>query len=86
MEALACAAVAPPAAGISAALESVRVARDAAVAGGVRWLADRTREGVEFPPSPIGLYFASLWYSERLYPLAFSVSALARAARAVSNQ
>ncbi len=28
--------------------------------------------------SPIGLYFASLWYDEKLYPLIFSISALAR--------
>ena len=28
--------------------------------------------------SPIGLYFARLWYYERLYPLIFSVSALGR--------
>jgi squalene-hopene/tetraprenyl-beta-curcumene cyclase len=28
------------------------------------------------PPSPIGLYFSMLWYSEKLYPLIFSVSAL----------
>ncbi len=27
-------------------------------------------------PSPIGLYFSSLWYSERLYPLIFTLSAL----------
>jgi squalene-hopene/tetraprenyl-beta-curcumene cyclase len=28
--------------------------------------------------SPIGLYFASLWYDERLYPLLFAIPALAR--------
>jgi squalene-hopene/tetraprenyl-beta-curcumene cyclase len=28
------------------------------------------------PPSPIGLYFSMLWYSEKLYPLIFTVSAL----------
>jgi squalene-hopene/tetraprenyl-beta-curcumene cyclase len=31
-------------------------------------------------PSPSGLYFARLWYYERLYPLIFSVSALGRIA------
>ena len=30
-------------------------------------------------PSPIGFYFAKLWYYERLYPMIFTVSALARA-------
>ena len=40
---------------------------------GARWLEQRT----DFEPSPIGLYFAKLWYSEKLYPLIFMVSALA---------
>ncbi len=29
-------------------------------------------------PAPIGLYFSHLWYSERLYPLIWSLEALAR--------
>ena len=29
-----------------------------------------------FPAAPIGLYFARLWYHERLYPLIATVSAL----------
>ncbi len=49
-----------------------------AVAQGAQWLAERTRGGREFPPSPIGLYFASLWYFEKLYPIIFTVSALGR--------
>jgi hypothetical protein len=28
--------------------------------------------------SPIGLYFAKLWYYERLYPLIFATAALGR--------
>ena len=39
---------------------------------GARWLTERTA----FEPSPIGLYFAKLWYSEKLYPLIFTVAAL----------
>lgn len=40
------------------------------------WLADRTG-GSELPaPAPIGLYFAKLWYSERLYPLIFATGAV----------
>ena len=35
-------------------------------------------------PSPIGFYFAKLWYFERLYPLIFTVAALGRAARGLS--
>ncbi|PYK61575.1 MAG: hypothetical protein DME21_08745 [Verrucomicrobia bacterium] len=32
--------------------------------------------------SPIGFYFAKLWYYERLYPQIFTVAALSRVARA----
>ena len=39
---------------------------------GARWL----RKQSDFKPSPIGLYFAKLWYSEKLYPLIFTASAL----------
>ena len=42
-------------------------------ARGARWLEQRA----DFEPSPIGLYFAKLWYSEKLYPLIFTVAALA---------
>jgi squalene-hopene/tetraprenyl-beta-curcumene cyclase len=49
-----------------------------AVEWGCRWLADRTQQGNRFDPSPIGLYFARLWYWERLYPLIFTVGALER--------
>jgi squalene-hopene/tetraprenyl-beta-curcumene cyclase len=52
---------------------------DAAVARACRWLAERTSEGTRFEPSPIGLYFAKLWYWDRLYPLIFTVGALGRA-------
>jgi squalene-hopene/tetraprenyl-beta-curcumene cyclase len=52
-----------------------------AVAGGAAWLVERTCGGTEFPPAPIGLYFAKLWYFERLYPIIFTVSALGRAVK-----
>jgi squalene-hopene/tetraprenyl-beta-curcumene cyclase len=52
---------------------------DLAVARACRWLARRTSEGTQFEPSPIGLYFAKLWYWDRLYPLIFTVGALGRA-------
>ena len=48
------------------------------LARGVAWLAARTDGGRSFPPAPIGLYFARLWYSEDLYPVIFTVSALNR--------
>ena len=41
-------------------------------ARGRRWLLTRAA----FEPAPIGLYFASLWYFEKLYPLIFTVAAL----------
>ncbi|HUT32463.1 MAG TPA: prenyltransferase/squalene oxidase repeat-containing protein [Planctomycetota bacterium] len=50
-----------------------------AISSGVRWLIERTDCGRSFPPAPIGLYFAKLWYFEKLYPLLFTVGALERA-------
>jgi squalene-hopene/tetraprenyl-beta-curcumene cyclase len=47
---------------------------------GVDWLIERTRQGTYFPPSPIGFYFAKLWYFERLYPMVYTVAALGRVA------
>ncbi|MAE75972.1 MAG: squalene--hopene cyclase [Planctomycetes bacterium] len=52
-----------------------------AVARGVGWLTTATASGTSFAAAPLGLYFAKLWYSERLYPLVFTVSALERARR-----
>ena len=43
---------------------------------GVGWLIEHTERGTRFNPSPIGFYFAKLWYFEKLYPLIFSVAAL----------
>jgi squalene-hopene/tetraprenyl-beta-curcumene cyclase len=54
----------------------------AAIARGVAWLVEHTAEGTRFEPAPIGFYFAKLWYSERLYPVIFTVSALERVRRA----
>ena len=53
----------------------------AATARGVAWLLERTDGGRAFPSSPIGLYFAKLWYDEALYPLTFTLAALERAGR-----
>ncbi|MCC2670892.1 MAG: shc 2, partial [Armatimonadetes bacterium] len=52
----------------------------AAIQRGVDRLIELTAEGTAFPPSPIGFYFAKLWYFEALYPLIFTVGALGRAA------
>jgi squalene-hopene/tetraprenyl-beta-curcumene cyclase len=42
------------------------------------WLAIRVEAGTVEQPSPIGFYFAKLWYFEALYPLIFAVSGLNR--------
>jgi squalene-hopene/tetraprenyl-beta-curcumene cyclase len=44
------------------------------------WLIDATKEGTQFSAAPIGLYFARLWYHERLYPIIWTLGAL-KAAR-----
>lgn len=48
---------------------------------GAAWLVDQMKNGMELNPSPIGFYFARLWYYEKLYPLIFSVGALNRTYR-----
>ena len=42
---------------------------------GRQLLAPLTDAGQRFPPAPIGLYFAKLWYYETLYPLIWTVAA-----------
>jgi squalene-hopene/tetraprenyl-beta-curcumene cyclase len=48
---------------------------------GLEWLVAAVESGGHRRPSPIGLYFARLWYYERLYPIIFTVAALGRSAR-----
>jgi squalene-hopene/tetraprenyl-beta-curcumene cyclase len=43
------------------------------------WLINATDEGRQTPPSPIGLYFARLWYYEDLYPVLFALRGLSHA-------
>lgn len=54
---------------------------DAAVQHGLTWLVDRVEAGGLHDPTPIGFYFAKLWYFEKLYPMIFTVAALGRALR-----
>ena len=49
---------------------------------GVEWLVNATDNWQRFPAAPIGLYFASLWYDEQLYPVVFSAAALTALASA----
>ncbi len=61
------------------AVEALAGTNHRAVANaGVRWLIDRVESGTWREPSPIGFYFAKLWYYERLYPMIFTVGALGR--------
>ncbi|MDB5346494.1 MAG: shc 2 [Schlesneria sp.] len=60
------------------ALISVPSARDECLRG-LSWLVDRVEDRSYTQPAPIGLYFAKLWYFERLYPKIFTVAALSRA-------
>jgi squalene-hopene/tetraprenyl-beta-curcumene cyclase len=50
-----------------------------AIEKGLSWLAEAILEGRHHDPSPIGFYFAKLWYHERLYPQIFTVQAISRA-------
>lgn len=47
---------------------------------GVTWLVEAVETGRFRHASPVGFYFAKLWYYEKLYPLIFSVAALRAAA------
>ena len=55
-----------------------RVTRDveSAISRGVSWLIEQAEQGTSVTASPIGLYFARLWYFEELYPVIFTLSAL----------
>jgi len=48
-------------------------------ANGLSWLLNQIDNGKLMEPSPIGFYFAKLWYFEKLYPVIFTVAALRRA-------
>ena len=52
-----------------------------AVRRGADWLIRNTNEGRRMEASPIGLYFARLWYSEELYPIIFALCALGKVRR-----
>jgi squalene-hopene/tetraprenyl-beta-curcumene cyclase len=52
-----------------------------AVARGLEYLVRRVEDGSFRDPSPIGFYFAKLWYFEKIYPIIFTVAALGRAVR-----
>jgi len=51
---------------------------------GMSWLAEKTKaDGIV--ASPIGLYFASLWYDEEMYPLTAYLECLSLSMEAISS-
>jgi len=52
---------------------------------GANALIDMTAPYNTLPSSPIGLYFARLWYHEKLYPLIFSLAALRKVRKAYQD-
>lgn len=52
-----------------------------ACARAFEWLERETENFTTFAPSPIGLYFARLWYAEDLYPVLFTMDAVANLAQ-----
>jgi squalene-hopene/tetraprenyl-beta-curcumene cyclase len=52
-----------------------------AVQRGLEWLTPQVEAERYRKASPIGFYFAKLWYFEKLYPMIFCVAALGRAVR-----
>jgi len=62
------------------------VAAESAVNRGLAWLVEQVEAGGLHNPTPIGFYFAKLWYFEKLYPIIFTVAALGRALRKLSHR
>lgn len=50
-----------------------------AVDAGLSWLIDQIERGQVHQYSPIGFYFAKLWYFEKLYPISFATQTMRRA-------
>jgi len=65
----------------SLAVSALRGRYDGEIAAGrgLQWLAARLDAGALHEPSPIGFYFAKLWYFEKLYPLIFATEAFREA-------
>src|SRR5439155_527286 len=73
------------AAGLPLTAATRRPVREAAMKG-ANWLVEKVECGEWEQPSPIGFYFAKLWYYERLYPQIFTVAALGRVARMLAER
>ncbi len=53
---------------------------------GLEWLIAAVASGRHQESTPIGFYFAKLWYYECMYPLSFTVAALGQAVRRISKE
>ena len=57
-----------------------------AVNSGLAWLVEQVEAGRLHEPTPIGFYFAKLWYFEKLSPIIFTAAALGRARRKLAQR
>lgn len=65
---------------VGASMDELKSSWTKAAAGkGLEWLLQRVETDQFGASSPIGFYFAKLWYYEKLYPILFAVGALRRA-------
>ena len=60
------------------AVEAIAGLHEVAAHRGALWLIERIENNTWSQPSPIGFYFAKLWYFEDLYPQIFTVAALGK--------
>ncbi len=63
-------------AGVSENDEDAQAKLEAARNRAALWLIEQVESGAWTEPSPIGFYFAKLWYFEKLYPMIATVGAL----------
>jgi squalene-hopene/tetraprenyl-beta-curcumene cyclase len=66
-------------------LLSIKPETDAGLRG-LEWLMARIEADTFTETTPIGFYFAKLWYFERLYPLSFMVGAMRQAVLAYGRK
>lgn len=64
--------------------DSANPALKSSITQGLDWLIHTVETRQHRECSPIGFYFAKLWYYEKLYPLTFTVSALGQALRCLA--
>ena len=67
------------------ALSTAMSPDDSVITRGLGWLVQHTSSGEATAPSPIGFYFARLWYYEQLYPLIFATDAFSRNVRGADD-